>query len=811
MVLASGETECVIDRETGAVLELSSRGKLAIDGGMDRYTLELPGSAMTDLRSDESADRAGQVREYGTIDGVAHVWVRCRNEPLKIWVNKTYWVEPGTHMLFKRIEVEADRAVSGFFIHESGIDIPHQWWRGGVIWKPTWHEHINAHRTTASIEEEIDLRANNTVRPALMLFQPHRQETLVHWRWGGERFEWFDSFIEKPPYGYRVAPGRWYLANAYGFVGGELNKRITTQMVYGVIHGTPIDFCLQYAKRPGFQRLWVEPKRRAPAWLYDTMIDDAFDYTTIAAGHKTTIARFLGNKHPGYMQAVWWHPFPYEYYIARASDMEPRSMEDPVASAATIAEMEGVHPRYKVGPYTHFGHPAAHPDSKLAAIATAKGWVPMRRDGTRVHMGADYNLTPFGSVPINRTVREYRQSQLDRWAELFDYFGSSLFYTDSAPVPARTENDWGSMTSGSAGLVQQYYRDLESVALGRGKALFTNYPVGLGTSGFSEFSWYTPYKDDWRFTSGRLATQQALNFVPRRLYMCGYQHPSGSMTDDSIRIHVNYMTLLGIGFSLLDVKPPQDKEQFLREAAPYLMAAWEIRNRNMVDANVEPEWFDAKGETEVYAWRALDGYGLVTAMSHDAGDTEETLSFDLEPLGIEPGSPVYVWRAELGDARELDFGEVTWESPVRRLVDQRLLETSARAPERMDVDVVLRHENPIALLVTDSPALVTQIGDRTCQYWLPPAAYGLDVKVNIAGDKRLDMMIDSPGPEAELILPLPAGVPGDATAMQRRWSKLHAAGVAPGFEAVDHTFVSLDGGRFIEVTVGEGSTEVVVE
>lgn len=811
LVVSGGSTECSVDAETGAISELRVAGDALIERSADQYTLELPDPTKT-LESSEKDDRVTQARRFTDLSGVDHLWLRCRNDSLKIWVNKSYRIERGTGLLFKRIEVEADRGVNGLFVHESGLSVSRDFWKGASIWRPTWHEHGSPFLAVDGIQNETNLRNNNATRAALTLFQPKRQETIVHWRWGGETFEWFESFVEKPPFGYRVWPRRWLLADSLGFVGGELNKRLTSQMVYGVIGGSPLDFMMQYVSRDEFQRLCVEPMKLAPAWLRDAVIDDAFDVSALPGNYKEFTAAFLTDKHPGYIQSVWWHPFQREYYIARPSDLESQSKEDPAGAAEFIAEMKQVSPRFKLGPYTHYGHPSANPQSALAAIGAKKGWVPTKRDGTRVDMGADYDPRPDGAVPLNRTAPEYRQHLEDRWAELFDYFGSDLFYTDSAPIWGRCEIDWGTRTSGNAAISQALYRDMQLIAAGRGAAFPTNYPVGFGTSGFTEFSWYQLYKEDWRFTSGRLAIQQALNFAPRRLYMCGYIHPAGTMKDESIRIHVNYMTLLGIGFSLLDVKAPNYKEQFYREGAPYLQAAWEIRNRNMVDANVRPDWLDLKGQTEAYAWRSLDGYGLITAMSHDAKPVKQRLSFDAAPLGATPGRPVYVWVTQMADARTHDFSSEKWGTPPTRLAEQRLAYSDAECPERLEITVELTHENPVTVLVTDSPVLVTSVGGRQNQYWLPPVAPGLTAKVVADGsDGRMTFTVDSPQDAAEVIAMLPPKFKDAAKAVQRKWSENHPAGVAPGFDAVEHEIVRIGDHRFVKVKVGKGATEINVE
>ena len=110
-----------------------------------------------------------------------------------------------------------------------------------------------------------------------------------------------------------------------------------------------------------------------------------------------------------------------------------------------------------------------------------------------------------------------------------------------------------------------------------------NYPVAVGNaSGLSEFPWYSLYQQDWRMMASRVAMQQALNTAGRRLYLVGQRLMSGNpKQEDSTRVELNYMTLLATGFEMIDARLPQDKQDVFTYCAPYLQAAWEIRNRTI--------------------------------------------------------------------------------------------------------------------------------------------------------------------------------------------------------------------------------------
>ena len=263
---------------------------------------------------------------------------------------------------------------------------------------------------------------------------------------------------------------------------------------------------------------------------------------------------------------------------------------------------------------------------------------------------------------------------------------------------------------------------------------------------------------------------------------------------------------------MLDVKPVHFKRDTYVQGAPYIQAAYELRNRDLVGADVRPNWLeDPDTQTEVYAWRMSDGYGLVTVMNHDVDPRTETVAFDTKPLGLRPGRPVYVWCLEMADPRTVDFSVDTMESPIRRLADQRLLQAGANLPKRASIELELPSENPVELVVTHSPAVITAVDDRPCQYWLP-AAYGVTASGTVnSANGQITVMVKNPKARAEVLIALPEGGARTIDVRQRKWSETVAAGVAVSAEAMIHATVDVGGRRFAKVTVGSGDTEVTID
>ena len=64
---------------------------------------------------------------------------------------------------------------------------------------------------------------------------------------------------------------------------------------------------------------------------------------------------------------------------------------------------------------------------------------------------------------------------------------------------------------------------------------------------------------------------------------------------------------------------------------------------------------------------------------------------------------------------------------------------------------------------------------------------------------------------AELIIALPSQLSERPSVQQRRWSDSHVAGVAVGFDTIDHTFTSIHERSFVKLNVGKGSTELILK
>ena len=805
--LAHDEVTYTINTEHGNLDGAARAGQAFYEAAHDHYRLF---TADTESASDESHDVVTEVK-IDQEDGEATLV--CGNHALGLRIRKHYWIEQDSGLLFKKIEIGADAGVGGELWFESGAAVPAPWWNGGVLWEPVWHTGIAPFRATRDIKEYTNMAPRNGCRSFVALYQPREDACVLHFRWGGEQFEHFDVVGERPDFGKRVWPKRWLLGSQERFVGGPNRRRIVVQMVYGLHPGTAQHALMAYVARPEYRELYIDPLQGMPAWMEDAYIDEHWDTSYLNHGYDTLLKDVVEKKlHFGTIQTILWGAFPHELYIARPEDKEPDSPDDPADNIRQIKRMQGLSPRIKAGYYTHFGSVSAKQGSQLARFGEENGWIAHQRDGRPKTHRTDYNMKDENAaISLTRFEPGFRDWHRARFRQLFEHNGVDLIYMDTSVHPSAYEYDWKEFRSPAARDIIEMYADFQEIAHEFDGAVTMNMPISTGNdAGFAEWGWFPSYQRDWRNLAGRIGLYQAMNAAERRTYFAGFIMPGGNPTDPSIRLHLNCMRMYAMGLGMLDVKPVEYKRDLYVLGAPWIQAGFELRRRGMVNADIAPDWFKDPGtEIEAYAWKMTEGYGLVTVMNHDIDPLTQKIAFTTRPLGLRPGRPAYIWRHEMPNPNDVDYAGVTMESPIRRLASARLLQTVAALPKRVDLDLELPADNPVELAITHSPAVLTAVEGKACQYWLP-AAYGAEVSGTVVPG-QINVTVDNPREHCDLLIALPEGHAGEPGVEQRRWSESHATGVALGYEKIDFKVEEHGGASFIALRTGKGQTEVVVK
>ena len=807
LVLESAGGRYAIDSATGGIAGGQIAGTPFLVESRDEYGLLPPGEGEL-LRSDESADRVVERVEEGAGGAIT---LLCENEALGVRLRKTYRIDEDSGWLHKRIVVTALPGTAGRFRFESGVQVPGEWWRGAVIWQPVYHTARAPFFRTRDIREEIDLAPTNGARAMAALHQPRRDACVVHYYWGDEQFTYFHVTGEVPGYSKRAWPRRWAIGAQRRFLGGPHDRRITMEWVYGVHPGSARDFLLYYRNTDDYQRLWIDPLLTAPAWTQDVYIDEHWDTSYLRHGYDDLLRDVMAKKiHFGFMSVVQWGAFPYELYIAKPEDNEPGSGEDPVATAERMQQVKSWSPRIKTGLYSHFGGVSAKRDSRLHRLAEEKGWLSHRRDGSPWAGRTDYDMKDDkAAFRLTRAADGYREFLIRRCAEHFQHLNIDFMNLDTSPTVGGYECDWKEMRVTRPRVVQDLYNEFLRIAQEHGGTTQMNMPIPTAsTAGFTEWPWFSQYSRDWRLFSGRVALQTAMSVAGRRLYFAGQIMPQGLPTDPMIRLHLNSMRMFAMGLGMLDVKSVERKRDLYQFGAPWIQAGYELRNRDMVDAGITPNWMEAVDDTEVeaYAWRMVDPYGLVTVLNHDTDATTQAVAFATKPLGLRPGKPVFVWRLEMPDPNCVEYDGVTMDTPIRRLAELRLLAAGEPLPKRFSTELALQPENPVELVLTHSPAVIESVDGKRCQYRLP-AAYGVTAGGSVT-EHQVNAVIENPKAAAVVLVFSPKGRKASVT--QRRWSESHAAGVAAGFDEIAHEFLDIDGRVFVQAEVPPGTTELLI-
>jgi hypothetical protein len=806
ITLSSGGIRYQLSPDHGNLQEASEDGPAFISESFDCYRLLSADAVVEGLESDDV------VVEENSGPNEDRVTFKCRNEELGLALDKTYSIDREHGWLFKKVEVRADAGVGGMLLFESGVEVPPEWWNGAMLWEPVWHTPISPFKPAREIKEFTNLAPRNGCRSFIALYQPRKNTCILHFRWGGEEFEHFDVVGERENFGKRVWPRRWLLGSQERFVGGPHDRIFTTQMVYGLHEGTAQHALMTYAALPEYRELFVDHLEGSPAWVDDTYIDEHWDVSALRHGYDQLLKDVLEKKiYFGNIMTTLWGAFPHELYIVRPEDREPDSPDDPEKNMKHLRLMQGLSPRIKAGYYTHFGSVSTKNGSTLSKLAKEQGWISHRRDGTPSMHRTDYNMeNEKTAVDMTRFEPGFREFYQRRFRELFEHNGVDLIYMDTAVRPGSYEYDWKEFRAPAARDVIDMYNGFLATAQEFGGTVTMNMPIPTGnTSGFTELPWFQAYENDWRRLAGRAALFQALNPVARRLYLAGYIMPSGKPTDPSIRLHLNCMRMYAMGLGMLDVKPVEYKRDLYIQGAPYIQAGYEIRSRILANAAISPDWFKMHEiEVEAYAWKMTETYGLVTVMNHEPYPVKQTVAFDTKPLGLRRGRPAFVWQHEMPDPRMVDYDGVTMESPIRGLASRRLILVKKSVPKRMTLDLELPGDNPVEIAITHSPAVITSVDDKPCQYWLP-SAYGVAVS-GVAASGTLSVTVENVGESADILIVLQDKFGDSPTVKQRKWSKSHETGVALGYEPIEFSVLRIDDNKFISCEVGPGQTEITI-
>lgn len=239
---------------------------------------------------------------------------------------------------------------------------------------------------------------------------------------------------------------------------------------------------------------------------------------------------------------------------------------------------------------------------------------------------------------------------------------------------------------------------------------------------YESSDWYHMRDADWRFMAVPFFVSK-INLPPGTAFSPMRWARRFKVNDQERKVYhepvyPNY--LLALGFTpQLGYLTFED----LHRRLPIVRAAKEVRNSVMVNANIDPAWWQQvePAAVEAYALRKGD-FGLIPVINRAKEDRVFEISVDTAPLRILPSKPLYLWVAGL----ELPAEDIS----VRpeRCLTTRIIKRLEQAPARVTfaVDAPQRQPGhimgagPVQLAIAASvPAWVYEAEGERFQVPLP--------------------------------------------------------------------------------------------
>ena len=190
----------------------------------------------------------------------------------------------------------------------------------------------------------------------------------------------------------------------------------------------------------------------------------------------------------------------------------------------------------------------------------------------------------------------------------------------------------------------------------------------------------------------------------------------------------NYMS--GIG-----VVPSYNSRNFDTRDIPFISARYEIRQAQLTDADVSPDWRkDSKEELECMAL-TQGSNGWIFINSHSQKNAERTISFNSAALGLkDKNKPVYAWLYTIKDAKKFKarFGDRQLAEAYKntRWIAERAVEPVylGKMPykERFSMNIPVKPYTAQVLMLSQVPGAILSIENEPSHYYLSSQP-GIDI------------------------------------------------------------------------------------
>jgi hypothetical protein len=795
-----GEVAFIISRSTGAIESAEiSAGKVVqplLGPCRDRYHVAWDG---IDRRSDESQDRVIRAQRQQSGSGGMVLKLICQNDPLDLRIEKTYFFRPGSRGLVKRVAL-AGR--DGFVDLTSGITLAPAFRAGGTYFKPSYQS--NGPPRLAAEEVDFEYDAGGPAEVAFV--NPQRGWGLATYpdRVNGHTVFGFAGTVGRD--GLTYTPDGWQIGTLFDRLGS--GHRPACEVCYVAFAGGFLTYAKARMADPELQT--INAYQRAPDWAKRVKLDAAFDASQLEAGFADNLARLAGRFGEGCVMATLWGWYGnWGDYFSDKSELPPGLQPRPTAVKEWIRQAHAAGPHVKVGLY-NIG-PAADADS--VTYAAHPEFALIGRDGQPVRGGTSDTGGP--AVSLDLLAPGYARFYFGQMAQALKRLDGDFIYLDGGGGNAGPV-DWKGRRVVQPYQWYDHWRHLAEIAHTRGRAVMHNLPIGLHSDcGYYEANWWPLYANQWPELADRLVLARLYSQPGRGISFAGYQWEGGLQTPET-RAMFNLCLALGLRPGILDVKQPANQFRFLLQGMPYINAAYEVKDTELVDADARPNWWNADTPVQVHALRQGSA-SLLTAINHASQPVDVSLSVAGAGLGLDPEREAYVWLLAPEDPLHHDFSAVTPDAPVAEIVRRQFLGVRRPLGERVEVPLALEPGIVRLVALTHVPAVLTRVGEEACQCWLPETR-GVRLTGSLDREaRRCEIQVDAPDKAVEMGVYVPEewGPVAAVRRMQGRWSEARArAGRAVvlsparwGIEAE----AAFSGERFLRVATPAGRWTVVVE
>ena len=796
--LENNQIKFAISKDNGAIVGGWNKetGEKYIGVCNDLYDLE---TEITHKRSNEKDDK---IISHKIMEGSQGrtLKIQCKNQVLGIDIEKTYRIDK--KRLLKKVTFSKGE---GFIEYESQVTLEPSFREGGYYHRPIFH--VGKRALVPAEEVYGEIRIDKAWIPILCFVNLRKGYGVGHYRYKVNNKYVFplSGVSEKRALWYTSKGWRINMFEEYIKKGGSCS----VEVAYTIFKGDQLDFHLEYRNLPEYRAM--DTFRTAPEWVKQVKLDCAWDQNSYKRGYLDRISKLAELLKPGYIMTTNWGWYYQHWgdYFSRPEDMkgwQPSFSE----FKGWLEEFRRRSPYIKLG-VTIFGShvgrwmPRSWGNQKVRFLQEHPDWVIFGKDGKPYGMRSP--LTQEMAYPRQLKAPGHIEYYLNQISEIMKNFGIDYIYVDGGcsgiclPDWKRKvvsqDYDWYRLWKGMAEIVHSF-----------GGAIHYNcVPSIYSDYGYWEGHWWSLYNDDWRILADNLLYGQVYNTPGRGIGLVGTLWP-GKMHDERTRLQINYWLALGYRPSFLSVKGVANKANLGLKASPYINAAFELRNRKVINALISPCWWKEDTEVEAYTMKQGDAC-FVSLINHGLENEKVMVSVNAKKLRLNPRKKIFLWLIAPKDPLKVDFSGVTWDSPPKELIKNRLLKVEDKVGKHINFDLELEPEIVRIVMITQSPGLLYSVNGKRTQCWLPET---LDVEIRgtLKQEEKICVVsVKSKQNKCKVLIYFPKECGKIKSVRAREWSEGITV-AAGGMKDIGYVIKEINGKRFLLIDLSKGVYEVII-